>query len=60
MIQWLSPFRLMKWLHYARTKGYLDIPVCDAVNQLMKLMDSQFDYSYDEEYLLQKMRAFFL
>lgn len=60
MIQWLSPFRLMKWLHYARTKGYPDIPVCDAVNQLMKLMDSQFDYSYDEEYLLQKMRAFFL
>ena len=50
----------MKWLHYARTKGYPDIPVCDAVNQLMKLMDPQFEYSNDEEYLLQKMRAFFL
>ncbi len=60
MIQWLSPFRLMKWLHFARIKGYPDIPVCDAVNQLMKLMDPQFEYSKDEEYLLQKMRAFFL
>ena len=25
-----------------------------------ELMDLQFEYSYDEEYLLQKMRAFFL
>jgi hypothetical protein len=60
MIQWLSPFRLMKWLHYARTKGYPDIPVCDAVNQLMELMDPQFEYSNDEEHLLKKMREYFL
>jgi len=37
--RWFSMFRIMKFLHYARERGYPDIPVGEAAAELLRTMD---------------------
>ena len=37
--RWFNMFRIMKFLHYARERGYPDIPVGDAAAELLKTLD---------------------
>jgi hypothetical protein len=35
--RWFSMFRIMKFLHYARERGYPDVPVGEAAMQFLSL-----------------------
>ena len=37
--RWFSMFRIMKFLHYARERGYPDVPVGKAAAELLRVID---------------------
>lgn len=39
--RWFNMFRIMKFLHYARERGYPDIPVGDAAAGLLRAIDPE-------------------
>ncbi len=39
--RWFSMFRIMKFLHFARERGFPDIPVGDAASELLRVIDPE-------------------
>ena len=39
--RWFSMFRIMKFLHYARERGYPDVPVGEAASELLRVIDPE-------------------
>lgn len=39
--RWFSMFRIMKFLHFARERGYADVPVAEAGPALLRQMDPE-------------------
>ena len=37
--RWFNMFRIMKFLHFARERGYPDIPVEEAASELLRIID---------------------
>ena len=37
--RWFNMFRIMKFLHFARERGFPDIPVGDAASELLRVID---------------------
>ena len=39
--RWFSMFRIMKFLHFARERGFPDVPVGEAASQLLRQIDTE-------------------
>jgi hypothetical protein len=39
--RWFNMFRIMKFLHFARKRGYPDIPVAEAAARLLRIIDPE-------------------
>ena len=37
--RWFNMFRIMKFVHFARERGFPDIPVGDAASELLRILD---------------------
>ena len=54
---WFGAFRCMKYLHHMRDNHYVNVPVKEAANWLLKNLDQETNNDLDQKELLFKFRA---